>query len=305
MTGEAPETPETLTTAADGRTALRMVRRLAHPPEKVWRALTEPGHLARWFPSDVEMELRPGGKVRFAFRHGEMPDLDGEVTEVDPPRVLAYTWGGDLLRWEVEPAASGSVLTLTHTFADRPGAASFASGWDTCIAGIDPALDGRPTPPPGDINAKHERFVAVFGLDQGTVEALEAGVPAADGEEGWRVRFERQLTQPAATVWRTLLGKVVAPEVGGTVPSGFATGEFGHGPVSEVRAPVLLAYAWDQDGRYGGTVRWELTEGTGHGARLILTHTGSAEFAGRRSAALDAWHDHVEDLARRLAEMPR
>ncbi|MEU6339730.1 SRPBCC family protein [Streptomyces sp. NPDC046977] len=293
MTGEPTET---LTTAPDGRTALRMVRRLAHPPEKVWRALTEPGHLAHWFPSDVELELRPGGKVRFVFRHGEMPALDGEVTEVDPPRVLAYTWGDDLLRWEVEPAASGSVLTLTHTFADRPGAASFASGWDTCIAGIDPALDGRPAPPPGDINAAHERFVGEFGLDKGTA--------SGDGE-GWRVRFERQLTQPAATVWRTLLGKVVAPEAGGTVPSGFATGEFRAGPVTEVRAPVLLAYAWDQDGRHGGTVRWELTEGTGHGARLILTHTGSAESADRRPAALDAWHDHVEDLARRLARMPR
>ncbi|HKC74762.1 MAG TPA: SRPBCC domain-containing protein [Chloroflexota bacterium] len=38
----------------DGRWQLRFTRKLAHPPEKVWRALTEPAHLAAWFPTDIE-----------------------------------------------------------------------------------------------------------------------------------------------------------------------------------------------------------------------------------------------------------
>lgn len=41
----------------DGRSVLRVERRFSHPPEKVWRALTESAHLAHWFPSDVAARL--------------------------------------------------------------------------------------------------------------------------------------------------------------------------------------------------------------------------------------------------------
>ncbi|WP_431954546.1 SRPBCC family protein [Actinacidiphila sp. bgisy167] len=286
-------TGETLTTV-DGRTALRMERRLAHPPPMVWRALTEPGRLTQWFPSDVEMEPRAGGKVRFPFRHGEGEATEGEVAEWNPPHVLAYTWDDDVLRWELEPESLGTVLVLTHTFADRPGAASFAAGWDACISRVDPVLAGGPVPARGDMKAAHERYVKEFGLDRGAAEELPVG---------WKVRFERQLTQPAATVWRTLLGGVSAPEVGGPVPRGFVAGEFAAGPVSELRPQEVLAYPWDLHGRHQGTVRWELTRGTGQGARLVLTQTGLPEVPA--SLALDVWRDRVESLAAKSAAMPR
>jgi len=64
------------------------------------------------------------------------------------------------------------------------------------------------------------------------------------------------------------------------------------GAVTAVDAPRLLEYATPAEGR----VRWELRDGTGNGARLVLTHTG-----GDRDAALAAWHDHVERLARQVA----
>ncbi|MDX3235557.1 SRPBCC family protein [Streptomyces sp. ME03-5709C] len=286
-------TGETLTTA-DGRTVLRMERRLAHPPHKVWRALTDPGHLSQWFPSDVELEPRRGGKVRFPFRHGEGETLEGEVTEWDPPHVLAYTWDDDLLRWELVPESPGTVLVLAHTFADRAGAASFAAGWDACIARVDPVLAGGPVPAPFDMKAAHERYVKQLGLDRGT---------AHERPVGWEVRFERQLTQPAATVWRTLLGGVAAPEMGGPVPRGFVVGDFAAGPVSELRPREALVYPWDLHGRHQGTVRWELTRGTGHGARLLLTQTGAPEVPA--ALALDVWRDRVESLAAKLAAMPR
>ncbi|MFE1175399.1 SRPBCC domain-containing protein [Streptomyces sp. NPDC058773] len=66
---------DTLTTA-DGRTALRMERRLTHPPAKVWSAITDPAHIGQWFPSGV--------------------------TEVTAPRVLAYRWHPEgTVRWEL------------------------------------------------------------------------------------------------------------------------------------------------------------------------------------------------------------
>ncbi|MCW2567279.1 MAG: hypothetical protein JWN54_1376, partial [Mycobacterium sp.] len=42
-----------------GRWQLRFTRRLPHPPQKVWRALTEPEHLAAWFPTEIRGDRRP------------------------------------------------------------------------------------------------------------------------------------------------------------------------------------------------------------------------------------------------------
>ncbi|WP_181871699.1 hypothetical protein [Sphaerisporangium album] len=51
-----------------------------------------------------------------------------------------------------------------------------------------------------------------------------------------------------------------------------------------------------------GRVRWELGEGTGHGARLVLTHTCPP---GERATTLAAWRDHLGRLATRLHGRPR
>jgi len=68
-----------------GRNVVRLERYLAHPPEKVWRALTEPAHLAQWFPAEVRLDLRPGGRVTFTFPGAgpdgqAVPDSSGEIT---------------------------------------------------------------------------------------------------------------------------------------------------------------------------------------------------------------------------------
>ena len=50
-------------TQAGDRWQLRFERRLAHPPEKVWRALTEPEHLAAWFPSEIHGDREAGATL--------------------------------------------------------------------------------------------------------------------------------------------------------------------------------------------------------------------------------------------------
>ena len=45
----------------DGRWRLRFTRALAHPPEKVWRAITEPEHLQAWFPQRITGDWVVGG----------------------------------------------------------------------------------------------------------------------------------------------------------------------------------------------------------------------------------------------------
>ncbi|ADB51803.1 SRPBCC family protein [Conexibacter woesei] len=176
-----------------GRNVLRVERRVAHPPEKVWRAVTEPAELSAWFPSPVELdELRAGAEIRFV---GDGFGSAGTIAEVDPPRVFAFDWEGELLRFELAPDGdAGCLLVFTHTFDDRAGAASFAAGWDACLDALDGLLDGiDPPAQPPEMSAAHEAFVRRFGLDEGALEETTDG--------GWRIRFERQLTRHAPDAW--------------------------------------------------------------------------------------------------------
>jgi len=281
---------------ADGRTVLRMERRLSHPPEKVWRALTEPAHISEWFPSDMEMDLRHGGTIRFVFRAGEGPTMEGAIKELDPPKVFAYTWGEELLRWELHPDGDGTLLVLEHSFADHYGAADFAAGWHTCINALAALLASRPVPldaDPFQIHQLHEQYVHVLGLDQGTV-----GTTA----DGWVVRFERQLTGTVEAAWAALVGGH-APAAGDPAPAAATVAGVPALAVTVAEPPTLLEYAWGGPGGEAGPaglVRWELAKGTWHGARLVLTQTGPAGRTAERATALAAWATHVDHLAKRL-----
>ncbi|MEO3743321.1 SRPBCC family protein [Plantactinospora sp. B5E13] len=280
----------------DGRQVLRIERRLAHPPAKVWAAVTEPEHLRRWFPAEVRLEPRPGGRIAFGFGKDPAAESVGSVTAYEPPRLFAFSWDTELFRIELLPDASGCLLVFSHTFDDRPAAASYAAGWRTCLDELERLADGRPTGPAGRPSGLlHESYAEAFGLDEGVAEAVS---------EGWRVRFARQLTQPADRVWAVLTtadgGRAIA--LGAPPPPGFTTAEFPTGVITALDAPTLLEYAWPATDRPEGRVRWELTPGTGHGARLLLTQTGPAEAVADRAAALTGWRARIGSLARRLAE---
>ena len=284
---------------ADGRAALRMERRFAHKPEKVWRALTRPADLNRWYPfRATELDLRVGGRIR--FDDGEGNAVDAVITELDPPRVFAFTQdagkvlereGDNLLRFELRPDGDGCLLVFTHYFHDRPHAGANAAGWHGCLDALEAVVDGRPVRPPDGWVERHEAYVEAFGLDQGAAEATAAG---------WRVRFDRQLMQrPVDLVWAALTRDAAAPAAGGPAPPAATTAEVPSGTVTAVRAPTLLAYDWRVGNRPAGRVRWQLSSSPA-GARITLTQTGPAELDGERSTALAAWRSHLRRLARRL-----
>ena len=129
----------------DDRPALSFERRLAHPVERVWRAVTDPAELAHWFPSAMSGELTPGGTLSFEFPGGEMPALEGEVIEFDPPRRFAFTWGDDILRIELERDGDGCVLRFTVLFDDSARAARDAAGWHVCLERLERHLGGAAT----------------------------------------------------------------------------------------------------------------------------------------------------------------
>src|SRR4051794_19547524 len=139
--------------------ALHFERRLHHPVEKVWRAVSEPAQLGRWFPCAVEVdELRVGAPLRFVFPDGVAEPMDGTVSEVDPPRLLAFTWGDDELRFELEADGSDTVLRFTHVLDSRDKAARDAAGWEVCFATFEAVLDGEEPAERSDWRGHYEAY---------------------------------------------------------------------------------------------------------------------------------------------------
>ena len=135
----------------DDQPALRFERRLAHPVEKVWRAVAEPEQLGEWFPCAVEIDdMRVGARMRFTFPDDIAPPIGGEVLELDPPRRFSFLWGEeDRILFDLEPADDGCVLRFTHFLDTRDKAARDAAGWEVCLATLDDVLDGKATEKPG------------------------------------------------------------------------------------------------------------------------------------------------------------
>jgi uncharacterized protein YndB with AHSA1/START domain len=270
----------------DGRSLLRFERRLAHPVEKVWPAITDPDQMAHWFPAAVEMDFRLGGRIRFVFPGGQMEPTDGSITELDPPRVFAFTWNGDPLRLELRPDGDGSLLIFTHTFDDRPMAGSFATGWDTCLGALEKVLagpGGQASIVPERYAERHDAYAEAFRLTEGTVRD-DAAEPA--------VRFERLLPHPVEEVWPALTGPG-EPVVGGPPPVPATAGHVPAGTLTQVEPHQVLEYTWLPAGR----VRWDLTGGHPAGTRVVLTQTLPA---GDPVTALTAWHARLDLLAGRL-----
>jgi uncharacterized protein YndB with AHSA1/START domain len=144
-------------------------RRLPHPIAKVWRAVTEPEHLAAWFPGTIAVdEWRPGAPLRFTVPTGDT--FDGEVLAVEPPTLLELRWGTDRLRIALAGDGDGTVLTLADTFAELGKAARDAAGWHECLDRLIADLDGAPPPEPGaSWRAVHPLYVERFGPDASTM----------------------------------------------------------------------------------------------------------------------------------------
>lgn len=83
------------------------------PPERVWRALTDPAEMAKWMGREVEAEPRPGGRLHVAGLH------PGFIVEFDPPRRLVWSWDPDdgtepnTETITLEPESGGTRLRVT------------------------------------------------------------------------------------------------------------------------------------------------------------------------------------------------
>jgi uncharacterized protein YndB with AHSA1/START domain len=140
-------------TIDDRAFTVRRTITIAAPLEKVWAAVTEAEHIARWFPQTAVLDrVAVGGGGVFSFDgYGDFPVL---IEELDPPRMIAYRWSNEnarpvdpvdrahstVFRFTLEPVAlengGGTQLTVVESgfdnLADPAGSMEGnRSGWDS------------------------------------------------------------------------------------------------------------------------------------------------------------------------------
>ncbi|MEV0058761.1 SRPBCC domain-containing protein [Nocardia sp. NPDC058379] len=104
---------------------------LAHPPAKVWAALTTAEGLASWFGNTATIDLRPGGEAKMTWKEGHVANM--RVERVEEPNVFGYTWQiyglpdddprRTYVEFTLEPVGAGTRLTVIEAgFAQLPDA---------------------------------------------------------------------------------------------------------------------------------------------------------------------------------------
>ncbi len=119
-----------------------------HPPEKLWRALTESSLLAEWLMSN---DFEPVAGRRFRFQACPKPGWDGaidcEVRIVEPLKRLAYTWSAlgldSVVLWTLTATDSGTHLRMEHSGfrTDQQAAYKGANyGWQKFLGNLERLL---------------------------------------------------------------------------------------------------------------------------------------------------------------------
>jgi len=102
---------------------------LAHPPAKVWAAITTAEGLGTWFGNEATIDLRPGGTAELAWSSGDRAEL--RIERVEEPTVFGFTWHiygmpaddprRTYVEFTLEPAGPGTRLTVVESgFAQLP-----------------------------------------------------------------------------------------------------------------------------------------------------------------------------------------
>jgi uncharacterized protein YndB with AHSA1/START domain len=140
----------TVSRTDDGRYVISFERRLAHPPARVWEALTLPEELIAWW-GDATIELREGG--RFAIRwlntddEGNAAEMEATIVRLVPERLLVLD--GDihgLIRWELAPEGDGTLLSFRSTLdLDPDFLTKVPAGWHFHLDALAGHLEGRAT----------------------------------------------------------------------------------------------------------------------------------------------------------------
>jgi uncharacterized protein YndB with AHSA1/START domain len=130
--------------------SLVIEKELPHPPEKIWRALTQGPLIKEWL---MENDFQPVVGHRFNFRSTPMPQWDGiidsEVLVVEPNKTLSYSWNSlglvSVIVWTLLATSGGTLVRMEHSGfrPDQQQAYQGANyGWRKFIGGLERVVAG-------------------------------------------------------------------------------------------------------------------------------------------------------------------
>jgi len=125
-------------------------KELPHPPEKVWRALTQSPLIQEWL---MDNDFEPVVGHRFKFRSTPMPNwnglIDSEVLIVEPNKRLSYSWSSlgleSVVTFTLTPTDAGTHVRMEHSgFGDDQEAAYRGAtyGWQKFLGGLERVVAG-------------------------------------------------------------------------------------------------------------------------------------------------------------------
>jgi uncharacterized protein YndB with AHSA1/START domain len=131
-------------------------RDMPHPPEKVWRALTQGPLIEEWL---MQNDFQPVVGHKFNFRMAPMPHWNGvtdcEVLVVEPNRRLSYSWSASgeeaarglktIVTWTLTPTKTGVLVRMEHSGFRPDEDANYKGasyGWQRNIAALERVAAG-------------------------------------------------------------------------------------------------------------------------------------------------------------------
>jgi uncharacterized protein YndB with AHSA1/START domain len=130
--------------------SLVIEKEMSHPPEKIWRALTQGALIKEWL---MDNDFQPVVGHSFKFRSTPVPNWDGiinsQVLIVEPDKKLSYTWGTmgmeSVVTWTLTPTAAGTHVRMEHSGfgSDQDAAYKGANyGWQKFIGNLERVVIG-------------------------------------------------------------------------------------------------------------------------------------------------------------------
>lgn len=126
---------------------ITLERTMEHSTATLWPALTERAVIGRWAPFSPDRDLDRPGTV--SLRQAD--DLEananlGKVLTAATQQMLSLNWADDRIDIELAPSPEGTIVRLSHVFADASLAPSMAAGWHICLQALDAVASGIQIP---------------------------------------------------------------------------------------------------------------------------------------------------------------
>lgn len=112
--------------------------------QRVWTAISDQIEISAWMGYPTKLELHPGGLIHIDF--SAQDSLEGTVCNIEPLRLLVYTWGDSLVKWELDLDAENTKLHLVHVGVRPELAAGLGAGWHAFLDQLEDHLGGSGRP---------------------------------------------------------------------------------------------------------------------------------------------------------------